>query len=290
MSIQAIMSQYQAEKLPKIMNDYQQVQTHICQEAQSTSIFDLLPPANRLTGIEKNKENRNALENAGLISLTVINLPEDIRDLTDTVKQIKSKIKGDNNFKEPYDYSKAQHPFSFFRGTLMKKLIHPDTTPFKNLAKLLRNADKTLLDTTIGENFLRKNNINYNNLKTNIKNINYTNKNQAYVYAKNFSGGNPFTELAARALVRTPRLGVLAYGGIETANCLGNIANGENPFKSIYNSTINLAASLTGIGFGGAFGAKHFGSAGSLIGMGIGGILGKLTADALKIPTNCEVH
>ena len=55
MSIDAIISQYQAEKLPEIINDFQQVQTHVCPENKNVSIFDLLPPMNRLTGIEKNR-------------------------------------------------------------------------------------------------------------------------------------------------------------------------------------------------------------------------------------------
>ena len=57
----------------------------------------------------------------------------------------------------------------------------------------------------------------------------------------------------------------------------------------MYNSAIDLTTSLTGMGFGGAFGSKHFGAAGSLLGMGIGTILGKLTAKELKFKT-CSEH
>ena len=289
MSINPILYQNEINKLPDIQKDYQSVCNHVCPENNSVSIFDMLPPANRLTGVEKDKEKRNYLENAGLAAMALVNLPEDIRDLKDMTNQLKSEIKQDNSFKQPYDYSKAQHPFSFFRGTLMRKLVHPDTAPFPKLAARLRNEDTTLLETKLGEKFLEKSGISWKDINTKIKDVKYTSKNPVFVPALQFSGGNPLTELTARALVRTPKLGALAYGAIETANCAGNIVDGENPFKTVYNSAIDLTTSLTGMGFGGAFGAKHFGAAGSLLGMGIGTILGKLTANELKFNT-CLAH
>ena len=289
MAINPILYQNEINKIPDIQKDYQQICNHVCPENNNVSIFDMLPPANRLTGVEKDKEKKNYLENAGLAAMAIVNLPEDIRDLGDMAKQIKSEIKQDGSFKQPYDYSKAQHPFSFFRGTMMRKLVHPDTAPFPKLAEKLRNMDTTLLETDWGRNFMNKNGIMTNDIKTKIKDTSYSTKFPSFVIAKQFSGGNPLTELTARALIRTPKLGVLAYGVIETANCAGNIVDGQNSFKSVYNSAIDLTTSLTGMGFGGAFGAKHFGAAGSLLGMGIGTILGKLTANELKFKT-CSEH
>lgn len=290
MSINPVLFQNEISKIPDIQKDYQTVCNHICSNNQNVSIFDMLPPLNRLTSVDNHKKKENKLENAGLVAMAVVNLPEDIRDLKDMAKQIKSTLKNDNSFKQPYDYSKAQHPFSFFRGTLMRKIVHPDTSPCPDLAENLRTADTTLLDTDFGRKYICKSNIKINDITTKIKDTSFTLQNPSYVMAKSFSGGNPLTELTARALVRTPKLGVLAYGAIETANCAGNIANGENPFKAVYNSTVDLTTTLAGMGFGGAFGAKHFGAAGSLLGMGIGTILGKLTANELKFPTTCLVH
>lgn len=290
MAINPILYQNEINKVSDIQKDYKSVCNHVCPDEQNVSIFDMLPPSNRLTGIEKDKDNHKKLANTGLATMALMNLSEDIRDLSDVVKQIKSEIKGDNSFKQPYDYSKAQHPFSLFRGSLMRKLVNPEATPFPKLAAKLRNADKTMLETKWGEKFLEKSGITYENIKTDIKNLNYTIDNKASVYAKKFSGGNPFTELTARALVRTPQLGALAYGAIEVANCAGNIMDGDNSFKAGYNSAIDFTTSMVGMGYGGAFGAKHFGAAGSVIGMGIGTILGKLTAKELKFSKTCAEH
>ncbi len=289
MAINPILYQNEINKIPDILKDYQQICNHVCSRNNNVSLFDILPPANRLTGVKKEKEKSNYLENAGLTAMAIVNLPEDVRDLKDMASQLKSEIKQDGSFKQPYDYSKAQHPFSFFRGTLMRKLVHPNTAPFPKLAEKLRNADTTLLETELGEKFLEKSGIQYNEITTNIPDTAYTHKTPFKVKAKQFSGGNPLTELTARALIRTPKLGALAYGAIETANCAGNIVNGDDPFKAVYNSAIDLTTSLTGMGFGGAFGAKHFGAAGSLLGMGLGTILGKLTANELKFKT-CSIH
>lgn len=290
MPINPVLFQNEISKIPDIQKDYETICNHVCSNDQKASIFDMLPPLNRLTSVDNHKKKENKLENAGLIAMAAVNLPEDIRDLSDMTKQIKSALKGDNSFKQAYDYSKAQHPFSFFRGTLMRKLVHPDTSPFPKIAERMRNADTTLLDTDFARKFKQKYNINTNDIITKIKDIKSTCKNPVFVKAYKITGGNPFTELTVRALARTPKIGVLAYGAIETANCAGNISNGENPFKAVYNSTIDLTTSLIGMGFGGAFGAKHFGAAGSLLGMGIGTILGKLTANELKFSITCSIH
>lgn len=282
MEINPILYQNEINKFSNVYKDYQTVCNHICQQQQNISIFDMFPLTNRITGVEKNKHEHKKLANVGFGVMALINLPEDFRDLTDVVKQIKSEWKGDNSFVQPYDYSKAQHPFSLFRGSLMRNLINYNKNPFPRIVEKLRNADKTMLDTKLGENFLCKNKITYTEIPTKIFDVASSERTPFVVKAKQFAGGNPFTELTARALIRTPKLGVLAYSAIETANCVDNVVKGQNPFKSIYNSTIDLTSSIVGMGYGGAFGAKHFGAAGSVIGMGIGTILGKLTAKELK--------
>lgn len=42
--------------------------------------------------------------------------------------------------------------------------------------------------------------------------------NKAFVLAKAFKTNNPFKDILARAMTRTPVLGVAAMGGIETAH------------------------------------------------------------------------
>ena len=108
-------------------------------------------------------------------------------------------------------------------------------------------------------------------IDTNIKNITHTPNKPSYVRAKVFEG-NTFGTLTARALTRTPKLGVLALGAVEGIDVLSDVANGGNFFKATAKSATNLLGSITLSGYCGAIGSKMFGVTGSMLGTGIGNL------------------
>ena len=92
-----------------------------------------------------------------------------------------------------------------------------------------------------------------------------------YISAKVFEG-NTFRTLTARALTRTPKLGVLALGAVEGIDILSDVANGENIFEATTKSATNLLGSITLSDYCGALGSKMFGITGSMLGTGIGNL------------------
>ena len=88
---------------------------------------------------------------------------------------------------------------------------------------------------------------------------------------------NPFKDILARAMTRTPVLGVAAMGGIETAAHVAHeVKNGKNFFEEAGKSAVTLATTLGATGILGAIGAKHLGPTGSLLGIGLGAITGAI--------------
>ncbi|MDO5306788.1 MAG: hypothetical protein Q4E83_03415, partial [bacterium] len=212
--------------------------------------------------------NSNSASTPAIATLALLNAPEDIRDMQGVYKQISSLIKGEK-FIPPYNYKIAQHPFSFFRGTLLNNFINPNTSPFPKLAKWLLKKDTTLLQTKLGDWVCKIFNLKEDRIKTQIKDITFTNQKPVYISAKVFEG-NTFGTLTARALTRTPKLGVLALGAVEGIDILSDVANGENIFEATAKSATNLLGSITLSGYCGALGSKMFGVTGSMLGTGIG--------------------
>ncbi len=153
----------------------------------------------------------------------------------------------------------------------MNNFVNPNTSPFPKLAKWLLKHDITLMDTKLGAWVAKIFKIKQDYVDTNIKSIIYTKSNPSYVKAKIFEG-NPLGTLTARALTRTPKLGVLALGAVEGIDVLSDVANGENIFETTAKSATNLLGSITLSGYGGAIGSKMFGVTGSMLGTGIGNL------------------
>ena len=191
--------------------------------------------------------------------------------------QIKSGLT-DKPFIPSYDYKIAQHPFSFFRGTLLHKFVNPKTSPCPKLAKWLLKNDTTLWNTKLKDYIVRKFNIEEGIKDTSIKNITYSDSNKDFIQARQFKAKNLFGELTARAMTRTTKIGTVVLGGLEAAHLIKEISDGENVIKSTTKSAINLVSSIAGIGYGGAIGAKYLGPVGSLVGMGLGAITGNQVA------------
>ena len=250
----------------QIQQDYEKARKSVDKKDEISSIFDIVPQVQKAEQLQ----NSNSASTPAIATLALLNAPEDIRDMQGACKQISSLIKGEK-FVPPYDYKIAQHPFSFFRGTLLNNFVNPNTSPFPKLAKWLLKHDITLMDTKLGAWVAKIFKIKQDYVDTNIKSIIYTKSNPSYVKAKIFEG-NPLGTLTARALTRTPKLGVLALGAVEGIDVLSDVANGENIFETTAKSATNLLGSITLSGYGGAIGSKMFGVTGSMLGTGIGNL------------------
>ena len=68
-------------------------------------------------------------------------------------------------------------------------------------------------------------------LGTNIEQIDSTPTHKRLVPAKVFKCSNLFKDITARAMTRTPVLGVAAMGGIEAAHVAHEVKNGKNFFE-----------------------------------------------------------
>ena len=248
----------------QIQQDYEKARKSVDKKDETSSIFDIVPQVQKAEQLQ----NSNSASTPVIATLALLNAPEDIRDMQGAYKQISSLIKGEK-FVPPYDYKIAQHPFSFFRGTLLNNFVNPNTSPFPKLARWLLKQDKTLMETKFGAWITKIFNLKQTHIITSIKNITHTKANPSYVKAKVFEG-NTFGTLTARALTRTPKLGVLALGAVEGIDILSDVANGENFFTTTAKSATNLLGSITLSGYCGAIGSKMFGITGSMLGTGVG--------------------
>ena len=278
--INPVLYQNELGKFPQIQQDYEEVKKRVDKENKLSSIFDVCPIFRRVERVPDKIEADDYIPTAGLVSLAVLNAPEDWRDMKSAYSQIKSGAEG-RPFTPSYDYKKAQHPFSFFRGTLLHKFVNPATSPCPKFAKWLLKNDTTLMSTKLGKYITDKFKIDEIAVDTKIENITSTKDTPSFVIAKEFKSKNPFGELTARAMTRTTKIGAAVLGGLEAAHLVKEISDGENAIKSAAKSAISFTSSVAGIGYGGAIGAKHFGPVGSLVGMGIGAIAGNKISDLI---------
>ncbi len=272
-AVNPVMYQNQIDKLPQIQQDYEGVKDAVDKENKLPSIFDIIPTFRRVERVPDKVEHSDFVPATGLVALAVLNAPEDWRDMKSAYAQIKASALGEK-FTPSYDYKTAQHPFSFFRGTLLHKFVNPKTSPCPKLAKWLLKNDTTIMETKLGDVVTKKFDIERSQVDTKIKNITSTKENPSHVIARQFCAKTTFGELTARAMTRTTKIGTAVLGGLEAAHLIKEITEGENALKSTIQSAIALTSSIAGIGYGGAIGAKYFGPIGSLVGMGIGAIAG----------------
>ncbi len=278
MAINPVMMQYGDEKFPEIYSDYKSLKNSISGESSSNVIFEGLPMYGRIYSIPDKMEKKDYTPAMGMISLAVLNGPEDLRDVFSAYKQIKNKFPKPVTFHSGYDNKIAQHPFSFFRGTILNDYLNPSSKecPNPKAAAWLIKQDKTLWDTKFGEWIQKKLDIKKGDMLTDIEQIDSTPKLKKKVYANIFKTNNPFKDILARAMTRTPVLGVAAMGGIEAAHVAHEVKNGKNFFEEAGKSAVTLATTLGATGILGAIGAKHLGPTGSLLGIGLGAITGAI--------------
>ena len=277
MAINPVMLQFGEEKFPEIYSDYKNLKNSISGDSSSNVIFEGLPMYGRINSLPDKLENKDYTPAMGLVSLAVLNGPEDLRDVMSAYKQIKDGFK-DPHFHSGYDNKIAQHPFSFFRGTIMNDYLNPSSKdcPNPKAAAWIIRQDKTLWDTKLGNWVQKKLGIEVDEKVTQIQDIASTSVDKKLVLAKVFKTNNPFKDILARAMTRTPVLGVAAMGGIEAAHVAHEVKNGKNFFEEAGKSAVTLATTLGATGILGAIGAKHLGPTGSLLGIGLGAITGAI--------------
>lgn len=249
-------------------------------ELEKAAFVALSPitPVRRISSLPDNVEDGNYSRAAGLIALAIVNLPEDTRDLKAAWMQI---TKGEL---PKYDYKEYQYPFSFLRGTLFEPLLGK----MGNWGLWLCNNDRTIYDTKVGEWFEKIFKFKMTNDAV------FTGRKTPWVI-KNEAGnvssvilpliavklsGNPLSKTIGKALLRIPKLSVLALLVLELPAIIKETLKPKSikskitsGVKQIIKSLINVTSIFAGIGIVGAILAIK-GPAGSLAGMGIGSLLG----------------
>lgn len=218
----------------------------------------------------------------GLAAIALMNGPNDIDDIVSAWRQIKSGFK--EKCPDSYDPKKAQHPFSFFRGTIFHEYLNPNSEKCinKKLAKWIIKNDVSLIDTKFGEWILTKLGvIELEKFATNINDIAHTELKPRKVEAKIYKAPSKFGELTARALARTPKYAVGTLGSITAIHAAYEINEGEDIKKEICKTALEFTTTLVGIAYLGAIGYKHFSACGSLLGMGLGTFLGEKLPELL---------
>lgn len=275
----------QSMQYPSVQRDLRQVKAHVSKvDATDRTILcalDSIPQFRRFGSFEDKMVNGDNFGALGLMSLAVINFEEDLKDVKSAAKQVKAKIDG-RTFDSAYNYKNYQHPFSFFRGTMIERVANPEKSSNKEFAKQLLDADKTFAQTNLGNKFLRLlgvKDVDY--VETRIKDIGHTRASSRHVWARNFKGGGYLAEITGRAMNRVPVLGAVALALFELPKIFKAAQNGDtmteqaiSATKQTVKSGLSFGTVLAAIAYGGAIGSKHFGPAGSLLGMGAGAVLG----------------
>ena len=251
---------------------------------ETVPVFGKAP---EITEKVKSKDYPGAGIVASQLALDFPNLVDDAIDAVDQLdKTIKAKLCGDGYkymYKKAYDFRKAQHPFSYFRGTLLQDYVNPYSSkcPNPKVAKWVLDKDVTLWDTKLGEKTANIFKIQTKEISTKIKDITYTDKNKTKLKAKSFKAPSTLGKVTARAMTRVPVICLAVSGAIETCQAANEIKHGEKPAKAINKAALRLASTTVLTSALGAVGFMLFGPVGSLAGIGIAAGLNYLISKAI---------
>lgn len=262
----SVVSLYDFEKNNKIKQDYDFVREKLNQP--KSSIWD------------DDECKYHTFCTKPLTTMAVVNGPNTLDEIVSAYKEIKSLFK-----EKPYNYKEAQHPFSFFRGTILQDYLNPYSPKCINkaLGKKIVRFDKSLAETKLGKWIINKLGVQevYKKITT-IPSFTHTEKSPDFVEATVLKSKNTFGDLTARALLRTPKITVGVLTGLGAIHTAYRINEGENPAKEIFKSAVQVGTTLAGMGYLGAIGAKYGGAAGSLVGISAGTLLGSLAPKAVE--------
>ncbi|MBE7712016.1 MAG: hypothetical protein E7Z92_07775 [Cyanobacteria bacterium SIG31] len=273
MSINPVLFQNEISKIPDIQKDYRFVQEKLGVKCPKCANETDAPWWSGNIG--KEVADKDYLCVQALLSMAALNGPTNVDEFFSAIRQIKAKKL--DKMPDGYNPKEAQHPFSFFRGTVLHEYLNPNSEKCvdkKWATKIIEN-DISLRSTEFGKWIFDKLGIKVTKtIKSSVKNLTHSEKNPFYVPAQVFKSKNLFGDLTARALTRTPKYGVYALTGLGALHAAHEIADGENIFKEIVKTAIQVSATLAGVGYLGAIGYKHLGTLGSLVGIGVGTIIG----------------
>ena len=227
-----------------------------------------LPPLRRISSLPDSLENNHLEKAAGLVGLAAVNLPGDWREIVRAGGDLKNIF---TTKKLSSISSNAQRPLTFLKGTFLESL----SVKFKWLDKI----DETLYNTKFG-NYLK----NFLNIKESgfehFKNTGYGAKSQAGIKF----GGNYFSKLTGRALLRVPVIGLAAMSLFEMPAIIKAAKKGETAnekAKSVVKQLCKSIGYITLVTAGIAVAGAVFvtaGTAASLIGLAIGSTLGLIAS------------
>ena len=246
----------------------------------SNAVLETVPVFGKtpeITERVKSKDYPGATIVASQLALDFPNLIDDAVDAVDQLdKTIKTKICGDGYkymYKKAYDFKKAQHPFSYFRGTLLQDYVNPYSSkcPNPKLGDWLLDKDITVWDTKLGKQFGKVFKIKESKIRTSIKDTRSTDYNKVNVRARVFDSPSKFGKFTARAMTRTPVIGLAVSAAI----------NGEKPDKAIVKGALRFTSGTAITAICGTVGS-FLRPVGSLVGLGIGAGLSYLVSKAIK--------
>ena len=229
--------------------------------------------------------------------LSILYGPEDLREVSSAYKQIKAFVQ-DGEFVKEYDYKTAQHPFSFFRGSILHKALNPFATRDVDLDSLtpiarwwhtkvlkakrfLLGADKALIDTMLGKKVLNFFDIRIKKVEAKIEDIPKIDNIPQYINAYEFISDNKLGKLTVRAMTRVPVIGTIADAAIEALEVRNDIKDGENFFEAAGKATVRCATSTITTAYLGAIGSK-FGPIGSLGSLTVANYINEKVEEAIE--------
>lgn len=252
------------------------------------------PPYRRISAIPDKMNSDELIYSLGMASLGLVNISGDFKDIKEVGKQVLSNIQG-KKYVGVYDFKNYQHDFSLCHGTLLERFINTKKMKNQKLAKAIESADRTLLNTRLGQKILNilgvkerssvpfKHFNKANNAWEFIKDVNGKIK-----YARGFSGSK-FGVLTAHVLARTIIPEFMVFSLVELPLIYRAAKKGNNTkektvntLKQTVKSSITVISLFAGFGYLGAIGSKHFKMFGSLAGMGLGAILGSKFAQKIN--------
>ena len=281
MSIEAIAKYYSADKTQTIIDDYRKLQSKLGLKSTFLGKEETEPPW--WSGdVGKEVAEKDYLCTQALLASAVLNGPTNVEDFFSAIRQIKTRFKD----KKPdgYDPKLAQHPFSFFRGTVLHEYLNPNSEKCVDVdwAEKIIERDVCLLDTKFGRWIAKKLGIKVKGLHlTKINSLYHTEKHPDKIYAHEFISKNKFGDLTARALTRTSKYSAYALTGLGALHAAHEIADGENAVKEISKTALKVGVTLLSVGYLGALGYKYLGAIGSLGGIGIGSAIGEAIPDKI---------
>ena len=276
---------------PQLQRDVNGVKGQVAQvdsvdEKVEKAFFGSIPPVRRVMSLPDKIEKGDtaAALGAGVIAVTL--LPEDIRDMKSALKQGKAFF-NKQIYDAPYECSKYQHDFSFFKGTLLQEYMNKvQTQEAKERVANWYSADKSLYDSKFGEKVKGFLGIADGALQP-AKNMKDVFGDEMFV--SEIKAKSVFGELTGRAMKRTTKIGAVLLAALELPKIFKAMNQGENiseqagnTVKQTAKSAVNVTSLLTAIGYCGAIGAKKYKAIGSLVGMGIGAVIGASASDKIQ--------